>query len=31
MKFKVLLIVEIDKEENILPVDEDSYNESVQE
>ena len=31
MKFKIHLVVEIDEEENILPIDEDSYNESIQE
>ena len=31
MKFKIHLVVEIDEEENILPIDEDSHNESIQE
>jgi len=31
MKFRIQLVVDIDKEENILPVDEDNYNETIQE
>lgn len=31
MRFKIHLNVDVDEEENILPVDEDSYSESVQE
>ena len=31
MKFRIQLVVDIDEEENILPVDEDSHCESIQE
>ena len=31
MKFIVNLIVDVDEEENLLPVDEDSHNETIQE
>ena len=31
MKFRIQLVVDIDEEENILPVDEDNYNETIQE
>lgn len=31
MKFRIQLVIDIDKEENILPVDEDNYNETIQE
>ena len=31
MKFRIQLVVDIDKEEYILPVDEDNYNETIQE
>ena len=31
MRFRIHLIVDIDEEENILPVDEASHSESIQE
>ena len=31
MKYRIQLVVDIDEEENILPVDEDNYNETIQE
>jgi len=31
MKFRIQIVVDIDEEENILPVDEDNYNETIQE
>ena len=31
MKFKVFTVLEVDEEENILPVDEESHTESIQE
>ena len=31
MKFRINLIIDVDEEENILPVDEDSYNETLQQ
>ena len=31
MKFRIQLVVDIDKEENILPVDENNYDATIQE
>ena len=31
MKFRINLIVDVDEEENILPVDEEPHTESIQE
>ena len=31
MKFKVFMTIDVDEEENILPVDEDNHEQAIQE